>query len=196
MPWLARSRSGVHACGTTAGRFVESPAFMNAPMRPEHGHLAGASLSSSLLSFARLLVVVAAPIAGYAYAAPIHPVASPAYGTGRRSGIVVLPFDLTSTSLPLPDLRDAIQDLLASRLDAEGAPGVFDPRVEQAVLGKIEGTPERLVVEARLMSVVDGATKALARVEGTADRLPDLTDKLLSTCSPLRRLETRPSWRR
>ena len=151
---------------------------MNAPMRSEHGHPAGASLSSSLLSFARLLVVVAAPIAGYAYAAPVHPVASPAYGTGLRSGIVVLPFDLTSTSLPLPDLRDAIQDLLASRLDAEGAARALDPRAEQVLLGKIEGTPERLVVEARLMSVVDGATKALARVEGTADRLPDLTDQL------------------
>ena len=151
---------------------------MNAPMHPEHGHPAGASLSSSLLSFARLLVVVAAPIAGYAYAAPVHPVTSPTYGTEPRGGIVVLPFDLTSTSLPLPDLRDAIQDLLTSRLEAEGASGVFDPRVEQAVLGKIEGTPERLVVEARLMSVVDGATKALARVEGTADRLPALTDQL------------------
>jgi hypothetical protein len=93
-----------------------------------------------------------------------------AYGASRRNyprdtGLRVDPFSVRSAVPAVSDLRDAIQDMIAARLmDAELGVG-------QVLRGEVGGTPERLSIEA-----VVG--RASARVQGNADSLPYLTDRL------------------
>jgi hypothetical protein len=85
------------------------------------------------------------------------------YGARRFSTAAPAPSAAVHFSAPaaLSDLRDAIQDLVAARLTGG-----------QAVQGHVAGTPERLLVEARL-------GQARARIQGNADSLSYLTDRLV-----------------
>jgi hypothetical protein len=97
-------------------------------------------------------------IAVYAYAAsrPNYP---------PDTGLRVEPFSVRSPEPAVSDLRDAIQDMIAARLMAT------ELGAGQVLHGEVGGTPERLSIE-----VVLG--RARARVQGNADSLPYLTDRL------------------
>ena len=91
------------------------------------------------------------------------------------STVAVLPFHIRGTDRVLTDLRDVLQDLLTARLT--GSP----PLGERWILrGDISGTPPRLSLGATLETVPGGATQAQARVEGSADSLPNLADQLIA----------------
>jgi len=128
--------------------------------------------------------------------------------TLETSVVAVLPFRIGGSEQELVDLRDVLQDLLAAKFTGEGSPRALDPaailqalrrpatsREEDRALdaslklarqlgagwllhGDVAGTPRRLSVHATLVEVPGGATQAEARVEGSADSLPHLTDRL------------------
>ena len=83
----------------------------------------------------------------------------------------VLPFRTPEAQPALADLRDAMQDLLASRFTGEGIP----PGI---VRGTLEGSLARLAIEATLLSAPGGVELARARIAGSADSLPYLVDRL------------------
>ena len=122
--------------------------------------------------------------------------------------IAVVPFRVAGASPALGYLREGMLDLLATKLTGVGGPRSTDPRSllsawnravaspdadlprEEAValarrlgaahllLGEVVGTPERLVLQAALVTVRDGATQARTSVEGPSDSLPALVDRL------------------
>ncbi len=124
--------------------------------------------------------------------------------------VAVFPFHVADANPAIADLRDVVQDLLAARLTGEGSPRALDPTTVVRALqgagytraagvpndaslrlagqlgamwllyGDVAGTPERLVLEATLSDVPGGTTLAQAQVEGGADRLPDLADRLVA----------------
>jgi hypothetical protein len=103
-------------------------------------------------------VALGVAIAVYAYSAsrPNYP---------PDTGLRVDPFSVQSAQPAVSDLRDAIQDMIAAKLmDAELGPGPL-------LRGEVGGTPQRLSIEAVL-------GRASARVQGNADSLPYLTDRL------------------
>jgi len=103
-------------------------------------------------------VALGVAIAIYAYAAsrPNYP---------PDTGLRVDPFSVQSPEPAVSDLRDAIQDMIAARLMAA------ELGAGQVLRGEVGGTPERLTIEAVL-------GRARARVQGNADSLPYLTDRL------------------
>jgi hypothetical protein len=122
--------------------------------------------------------------------------------------ITILPFHLAGTDPALPDLRDWLQDLLVARFTGEGSPRALAPAVLRAAMGRptatdhgdiavaaalqlavplgaglllygtVAGTTDRLTLEATLVAVPDGVVRAEARVQGGADSLPYLADRL------------------
>jgi hypothetical protein len=103
-----------------------------------------------------LVVAAAISIAAYAYSTPV-PGGSPKTDRGLdHDALAVLPFRLTSGDPALADLRDALHDLLASRLRQLGA--------GQALVGEI--------------GEANTARSVRAHIEGTADSLPQLADRL------------------
>ncbi|MBW3552432.1 MAG: hypothetical protein KY466_02915 [Gemmatimonadetes bacterium] len=122
--------------------------------------------------------------------------------------MAMLPFQIDGPDAALADLRDWSQDLLVARLTGEGVPRALDPRAVSEALrgandrvngtptvalsrrlgralgadlllyGEIAGTTDRLSLAATLAEAPSRAPQAKARVEGSADSLPHLVDRL------------------
>jgi TolB-like protein len=122
--------------------------------------------------------------------------------------VAVLPFRVAGAEPSLAYLREGMVDLLAATLTGEGGPRAVDARTmlaawrraagaEEAdlaeadalglagrvgagrvLLGEVVGTPERLVLTARLLDAAGRARPAEARVDGPADSLAALVDRL------------------
>jgi hypothetical protein len=122
--------------------------------------------------------------------------------------VAVLPFRVEGSDPALHYLREGMIDLLAAKFTGEGGPRAADPRTAtsawrsatgkgdqdadqrtalavarrigagQVILGSVVGAPGHLVLNARLLAVPGGATRAQANVEGPADSLPPLVDRL------------------
>ena len=127
-----------------------------------------------------------------------------------RQHVVVAPFRVTGATGSLAYLRDAMVELLATRLSddssarsvdagavlgawrtAEVAPAMDVPRdrvvrlaeqlgAERVVVGGVIGTPSRVVIRATMLRVSTGAVASQASVEGPADSLTTLVDRLAS----------------
>jgi tetratricopeptide (TPR) repeat protein len=125
-----------------------------------------------------------------------------------RQRVVVAPFRVAGASPSLAYLRDGMVELLSTRLaddssarsvDAgavigawrasELAPAMEVPRstvvrladrlgAERVVVGGVIGTPDRLVVRATVLGVPSGAVVSQASMEGSADSLTALIDRL------------------
>ena len=126
----------------------------------------------------------------------------------RSDVIAVAPFRVSSGDSSLSYLREGMVDLLAAKLTGEGGPLAADPRAVlsawrgaasgsdrdltearalqlaarlgagQLLLGDLVAPEHRLVVSARVLAVPDGAVKAHATVEGPADSLTTILDRL------------------
>lgn len=121
--------------------------------------------------------------------------------------VAVLPFRVTGADPSLAYLGDGMVDLLAARLTGEGGPRAVDPRVAissyrratkgdpegsddaavnvarglgagQVIDGGVVGSPARMVLTASLRRVPDGTVHAQANVQGPADSLAVLIDRL------------------
>jgi serine/threonine-protein kinase len=116
--------------------------------------------------------------------------------------VAVAPFRVTSPDSALGYLREGIVDLLAAELTGEGGPRALEPRTvlhawsrpagsaENALAvarrlgagrlieGGIVGDSRHLVLSASLLSVPGGSRRAQAKVEGPADSIPALVDRL------------------
>jgi eukaryotic-like serine/threonine-protein kinase len=95
--------------------------------------------------------------------------------SGDTSAVAVFPFRITDQDPALADLRDVVQDLLAVRLRLAGQLGA-----RWLLRGDISGSTRRVSLDAVLLAVPNGATLAQARVEGSADSLPYLADRLVA----------------
>jgi eukaryotic-like serine/threonine-protein kinase len=115
--------------------------------------------------------------------------------------VAVAPFRVTGADPSLTYLREGMVDLLAADLTGEGGPRAADPRATmsawrrmagsteadlsegaalrlarglgagQLILGGIVGSKTHLVVNARLLTVPDGRTRAQASAKGSSDSL-------------------------
>src|SRR4051794_35410251 len=124
--------------------------------------------------------------------------------------VAVVPFRVSGAAPALSYLREGMIDLVAARLTGEGAARAVDPGsvmeawrraagserndlAEKAVLGLarqlgagrllvggIVGTPEHVALNASLVSVGTGGQRSDAKVEGIADSLPQLVDRLIA----------------
>ena len=121
--------------------------------------------------------------------------------------VAVLPFRVTGADPSLAYLGDGMVDLLAARLTGEGGPRAVDPRMAissyrrategdqggsgdeavnvarglgagQVIDGGVVGSPARLVLTASLRRVPSGAVHAQTSVQGPADSLAGLIDRL------------------
>lgn len=125
-----------------------------------------------------------------------------------RQHVVVAPFRVAGATASLGYLRDGMVELLATRLSddsaarsidagamlgawraAEVAPAMDVPRdrvvrlaakfgAERVVVGGVVGTPSRVVLRATMLRVADGGVASQASVEGPADSLTALVDRL------------------
>ena len=123
--------------------------------------------------------------------------------------IAVIPFRVSGAPA-LGYLREGMIDLVAAKLSGEEGPRAADPRstmsawrrtagsdhedlpvraalelarrlgAGQLLLGGLVGTPNHLVLNASVMTVRDGKTRTQANVEGPADSLPLLVDRLIA----------------
>jgi tetratricopeptide (TPR) repeat protein len=128
-----------------------------------------------------------------------------------RQRVVVAPFRVAGASPSLAYLRDGMVELLSTRLADDSAarsvdagavigawrasglaPAMDVPRstvvrladrlgAERVVVGGVIGTPSRLVVRATVLAVPSGAVLSQAMVEGSADSLTILIDRLAAT---------------
>ncbi|HEY8106647.1 MAG TPA: protein kinase, partial [Gemmatimonadales bacterium] len=124
--------------------------------------------------------------------------------------VAVLPFRVSGAAPTLDYLREGMIDLAAAKLSGEAGARAADPRsvmsawrhvagshrddlserasldlarrlgAGQLLLGGVVGTPDHLVLNASLVAVLDGKTLTKATVEGAADSLPVLVDRLLA----------------
>ncbi len=122
--------------------------------------------------------------------------------------IVVAPFRVISSDPTLGYLREGMVDLLAAKLTGQGGPRAADPRAVlsawrrvsrtdsgelaqeaalevagrlgagQLLLGNVAGSARRMILNARVLDVSDGRTRAEGSVEGPTDSLPSLIDRL------------------
>ena len=124
--------------------------------------------------------------------------------------VAVVPFRIAGADPSLAYLREGMLDLLGAKLTGDGGPRAADPRSVMSVwrrqvgderrdlpqdsamllarqlgagrllLGGIVGTQDRLVINASLLEVPGGGTRATASVAGAADSLGNLIDRLTS----------------
>ncbi|MBA3658994.1 MAG: hypothetical protein H0W67_05295, partial [Gemmatimonadales bacterium] len=122
--------------------------------------------------------------------------------------LAVLPFHNAGVPPDLAWLNEGVADLLALRLDVPGGPRAVDPAIVlnaarrigapaageaipeaalavarrvgagQVITGAVAGTATHLTITASLIVARDGRTRARASVEGPADSLPSLVDRL------------------
>ena len=149
-----------------------------------------------------LLAMAAAGIALWRNRAPDSGV-----GNLSDSLVAVIPFRVTGAEPALAYLGDGMVDLLAARLTGEGGPRAVDPRVAissyrratsphkerpgdaaltvarqlgagRVIDGGVVGSSARLVLTASVRQVPGGVVQAQASVEGPADSLASLIDRL------------------
>jgi len=131
-----------------------------------------------------------------------------AQGSVDTSTVAVFPFRIRDPNPALADLRDVTQDLLSAKLTGEGSPRALDPHMVLRALhgagnssdgvvplyaslrlagqlgatwllhGDLTGTPHRLSLGATLLAVSGAVPLAHAQVEGNADSLPQLVDRV------------------
>ncbi len=124
--------------------------------------------------------------------------------------VAVAPFRVSGAARELGYLREGMIDLVAARLTGEGSARAADPRsvmaawrhsagsdaddlpedaalgvarqvgAGQLLLGGVVGTPGHVSLNASLLSVSGGNSRVEARVEGPADSLPRLVDRLIA----------------
>jgi serine/threonine-protein kinase len=122
--------------------------------------------------------------------------------------VAIAPFRLAGADPSLSYLREGMVDLLSAKLTGENGPRAMDPRAVLAawravsgtesgeltpedalvitqrmgarrlVLGGVVGRPDRLMISAALRDVPNGKELARASVEGPADSLPEMVDRL------------------
>jgi DNA-binding SARP family transcriptional activator len=130
----------------------------------------------------------------------------PIDGSGEL--VAIAPFRLAGADPSLAYLREGMVDLLSAKLTGQNGPRALDPRAVLAawrgvsgsergeltpedalvitqrmgarrlVLGGVVGRPDRLMISAALRDVPDGKELARASVEGPADSLPEMVDRL------------------
>ena len=128
--------------------------------------------------------------------------------SGSQALMAVVPFRVHAPDSSLSWLREGMVELLTMRLAgnealrvvdpgialaawhralpdaaAEASPDVLRRAAEEAgvtriVQGSISGTPEHLILAAWVISMPDGQTESQASIEGGADSLPYLVDRL------------------
>ena len=124
--------------------------------------------------------------------------------------VAVVPFRIAGADPSLAYLREGMLDLLAAKFTGDGGPRAADPRfvmsiwrrqvgderrdlppdsamllarqlgAGQLLLGGVVGTGERLVINASLLQVPGGHTRAVATVTGKPDSLGVMIDRLTS----------------
>ncbi|HMN10595.1 MAG TPA: serine/threonine-protein kinase [Gemmatimonadaceae bacterium] len=124
--------------------------------------------------------------------------------------VAVVPFRIGGAAPALNYLREGMIDLVAARLTGEGSAQAADPGsvmtawrqaagsesrdlpeadmlalarrlgAGQLLLGGIVGTTERLTINASLIQLESGNARITATVEGAADSLPQLVDRLIA----------------
>jgi serine/threonine-protein kinase len=122
--------------------------------------------------------------------------------------VAVLPFRVSGADPALEYLREGMIDLLAAKLTGDGGPRAVDPRTVisawrrraggdelpqdealrlargmgagRALLGAVIGTPGRVVLSASLLSASGGRRSTEASVQGPADSLLSLVDRLVA----------------
>jgi serine/threonine-protein kinase len=122
--------------------------------------------------------------------------------------VAVAPFRTAGADPSLAYLREGMVDLLAATLTGEGGPRSVEPRAflsawrraargeaadvprdralelaerlgaGRLLVGSVAGTPARLRFEVTLLRVEDGRAELQARIDGPADSLPQLVDRL------------------
>jgi tetratricopeptide (TPR) repeat protein len=122
--------------------------------------------------------------------------------------VAVAPFRVASADPSLAYLREGMVDLLAAKLTGRGGPRAADPRSVQSawrrasgsggedlpqadalkvaerlrsgllLRGNVVGTASRFTLNAAVLTVPDGRAKAQASVDGPADSLPVMVDRL------------------
>ena len=120
------------------------------------------------------------------------------------------PFRVRGAAPALGYLREGMIDLVAARLTGQGGARAADPGsvmaawrqaggsetgdlpsramldlarrlgAAQVLLGGVVGTPDHIALNASLLSVQGGNARAEAKVEGVADSLPQLVDRLIA----------------
>jgi serine/threonine-protein kinase len=124
--------------------------------------------------------------------------------------VAVVPFRVRGAAPALSYLREGMIDLVAARLTGEGGARAADPSsvmaawrraagseaddlpgpavlelarrlgAAQVLLGGVVGTPNHVALTASLLPVEGGSPRAEAKVEGAADSLPQLVDRLIA----------------
>jgi serine/threonine-protein kinase len=124
--------------------------------------------------------------------------------------VAVVPFRVAGAAPELGYLREGMIDLVAARLTGEGGARAADPRsvmtawrratgsdaddlperdalglarrigAGQLMLGGAVGTPGHVALNASLLPVRGGSPRVEAKVEGSADSLPQLVDRLVA----------------
>ena len=126
-----------------------------------------------------------------------------------RDLVAVVPFRVRGAAPALGYLREGMMDLAAARLTGEGGARAADPGAVMAawraagseaddlperaaldlarrlgagrlLLGGVVGTPDHVALTASLLPVGAGRPRADAKVEGPADSLPQLVDRLIA----------------
>ena len=124
--------------------------------------------------------------------------------------VAVVPFRVRGAAPALGYLREGMIDLVAARLTGEGGARAADPSsvmtawrraagseaddlperaavglarrlgAGQLLIGGVVGTPDHVALNASLLPVPGGGPRADAKVEGAADSLPQLVDRLIA----------------
>jgi serine/threonine-protein kinase len=124
--------------------------------------------------------------------------------------VAVVPFRVQGAAPELGYLREGMIDLVAARLTSDGGVRAVDPRSLMAawrqaagaeaedlperdalglarrlgagrlLLGGVVGTPGQVALNASLVPIQGGSPRVEARVEGPADSLPKLVDRLIA----------------
>jgi serine/threonine-protein kinase len=146
---------------------------------------------------------VALAVAGYLWWPRPHAALDP-------NLVAVVPFRVKGAVPALGYLREGMLDLVAARLTGEGGARATDPGsvmaawrraagsqsddlperdalglasrlgAGQLLLGGVVGTTDHLTLNASLLPVAGGRPRAEAKVEGVADSLPQLVDRLIA----------------
>ena len=111
-----------------------------------------------------------------ALVALLGPRVSPPARVGNTQAVgAVVPFRVQAPDSDVAWLQEGMVELLTVRLSNGGALGVNAGRV---VRGSLGGTREHLVFDAWVIAMPSGRTEAQASVEGRADSIPVMVDRL------------------
>ncbi|MEO8139227.1 MAG: serine/threonine-protein kinase, partial [Gemmatimonadota bacterium] len=189
-----------------ADRFPTAAAFADALATPRG--TAVASAPAAPRTRGRRMIALATAglaliVAGYLWWPRPHAALDPKL-------VAVVPFRVKGAVPALGYLREGMIDLVAARLTDEGGARATDPGsvmaawrravgsgpddlpegdalglarrlgAGQLLLGGVVGTTDHLTLNASLLSVADGKARVEAKVEGVADSLPQLVDRLIA----------------